>query len=225
MAELYRKSALEKISSPEQLDKALVITSPLSWIALLAVTAMIIVAVVWSIIGKIPVTVSAKGVISSTSVGTIGLYATDDGEVDDILVEVGSRVVPGDPILKYGTENGGVYTMPFHWKDTIRAGVGMEYDLFDWMAVRCGYTFDEDPSKKHLSTTMLPAGDRHIIGSGLGFKITDSLWLDLGYSFIRMNNVHYYVTTSKGTLLQQTNRFSAHNGYSHIVSATIRYSF
>ena len=71
---------------------------------------------------------------------------------------------------------------------------------------------------------MLPAGDRHIIGSGLGFKITDGLWLDLGYSFIRMNNVHYYVTTGTPPL-QQTNRFSAHNGYSHIVSATIRYSF
>lgn len=115
----------------------------------------------------------------------------------------------------------GGYTMPFHWKDTIRAGVGMEYDLFNWMSVRCGYTFDEDPSKKHLSTTMLPAGDRHIIGSGLGFKISDNLFLDLGYSFIRMNNVHYYVKTTVGP----TYRFSAHNGYSHIVSATIRYSF
>jgi len=119
----------------------------------------------------------------------------------------------------------GGYRMPFHWKDTIRAGVGMEYDLFNWMSVRCGYTFDEDPSKKHLSTTMLPAGDRHIIGSGLGFKITDSLRLDLGYSFIRMNNVHYNVTTNKDTPIKQTRRFSAHNGYSHIVSATLAYSF
>ena len=30
MAQLYRKAALERISSPEQLDKVLVISSPLS---------------------------------------------------------------------------------------------------------------------------------------------------------------------------------------------------
>ena len=34
MAELYRKSALERISSPDQLDTMLKISSPISWLAL-----------------------------------------------------------------------------------------------------------------------------------------------------------------------------------------------
>ncbi len=33
MANLYRKSFLEKLEMPEQLDKAITITSPLSWLA------------------------------------------------------------------------------------------------------------------------------------------------------------------------------------------------
>ena len=58
MAELYRKSALERISSPEQLDKALKVTSPMSWLALLALTVIVIVTLIWSIVGTIPVTVT-----------------------------------------------------------------------------------------------------------------------------------------------------------------------
>ena len=73
---------------------------------------------------------------------------------------------------------------------------------------------------------MLPAGDRHIIGTGLGFKITDSLTLDLGYNFIRMNNEHYDVTYSSGQYGEtRTKRVSCRNGFSHIVSATLSYSF
>ena len=44
MPELYRKASLERISNPEQLDKTLKITSPLSWLVLIAITLMIVVA-------------------------------------------------------------------------------------------------------------------------------------------------------------------------------------
>lgn len=65
MAELYRKSVLDRISSPEQLDKALRVSSPMSWLALLGVTLIVIVTVIWSIVGTIPVTITTKGIVSS----------------------------------------------------------------------------------------------------------------------------------------------------------------
>ena len=52
MAQLYRKSAVERISTPEQLDKALTVTSPMSWIALAAVT-VVILAVMGKIVRRI----------------------------------------------------------------------------------------------------------------------------------------------------------------------------
>lgn len=104
MAQLYRKSALEKISSPEQLDKALKVTSPSSWIVLLGVTLIIIVTVVWSIVGTIPTTVSAPGIISSP-VGTNAVYTGDSGKVVAILVHDGSEVHLGDAVLNYQTGN------------------------------------------------------------------------------------------------------------------------
>ena len=116
-------------------------------------------------------------------------------------------------------------TLPLKWRDTVRVGFGMEYDFLSWLSGRIGYTFDEDPSRKSSTTTMLPAGDRHIIGAGLGFKITDNLRLDLGYDFIRMNNQHYYVKTRDKQGEVKDNYFSCRDGSSHLVSATLNYSF
>jgi long-chain fatty acid transport protein len=120
---------------------------------------------------------------------------------------------------------GGGYRLPLNWKDTVRVGFGMEYDLLDWLTVRCGYTFDEDPTSKKHSTTMLPCGDRHIIGSGLGFKLAENLYLDFGYSFIRMNNEHYPVAYARADGTAGSKRYSTRNGHSHLVSASLRYSF
>ena len=117
------------------------------------------------------------------------------------------------------------YTLPLRWRDTWRVGIGMEYDLYSWLSLRCGYSYDEDPSRKSHASTMLPAGDRHIIGLGAGFRITDNLRLDIGYNFIRMNNTHYniYVKNYSG----ETEKYyvSNRNGYSHLASATLTYSF
>ncbi len=41
MSELYRKAALERISSPEQLDKVLEVSSPLSWPTLIGIAVLL----------------------------------------------------------------------------------------------------------------------------------------------------------------------------------------
>ena len=128
--------------------------------------------------------------------------------------------------FKIGGDRG--YTQKFDWQDTVRVGFGMEYDFLEWLSGRIGYTFDEDPTSKHHQSTMLPAGDRHIIGTGLGFKITENLRLDLGYNFIRMNNEHYYVTYAadpNDKTRTNSKRMSCRNGFSHLASATLSYSF
>ena len=88
MADLYRKSSLERMSNPEQLDKVLKVTSPLSWLALLGLTFIIVVTIVWSIIGTIPETVTAKGIISP-AVGSNSVYSEDTGTVVSLRVRAG----------------------------------------------------------------------------------------------------------------------------------------
>ena len=66
MSDLYRKTALDKLSSPEQLDKMIRVTPPMFWIAAIGGGLILVVAVIWAVFAKLPVTVASNGVISAT---------------------------------------------------------------------------------------------------------------------------------------------------------------
>jgi HlyD family secretion protein len=58
---LLRKASVEKLSSPEQLDMMMRVTSPMGWVAMTAVGVMIVVAIVWSVTFPMPVKVDGRG--------------------------------------------------------------------------------------------------------------------------------------------------------------------
>lgn len=100
MADLYRRSALERMSNPEQLDKVLKVTSPMSWLALLGITAVILVTLIWSVVGTIPETITTKGIVSAV-VGSNSVYTEDAGTVVSLRVRTGDEVHLGDPVMTY----------------------------------------------------------------------------------------------------------------------------
>lgn len=110
MADLYRKSALDRMSNPEQLDKVLKVTSPMSWLALIGVTVIVVVTVIWSIIGTIPVTITTKGIVSAP-VGSNAVYTQEAGSVVSVRVRVGDELHLGDPVLTYRNANNEVVTI------------------------------------------------------------------------------------------------------------------
>lgn len=59
---LFRKEALERLSSPEQLDQLMEVVKPRSWILLASLGGLTGVAVAWSVWGQIPVRISAQAV-------------------------------------------------------------------------------------------------------------------------------------------------------------------
>ena len=79
MKSVFRKSALDKISSPDQLDKVLKVTSPMSWLALLGITLIIVYTVYWSFTGYLPSTVTASGVIVSSHTSTNTVLSNQKG--------------------------------------------------------------------------------------------------------------------------------------------------
>lgn len=100
MADIYRKSALERISSPEQMDKAITVTSPLSWLALGAVTVIVVVTLIWSIVGTLPVTVSTMGIVTAPT-STNSVYAPEAGRILEILVRENQTIRKDEPVIKY----------------------------------------------------------------------------------------------------------------------------
>lgn len=96
---LLRKAALEKMSSPEQLDMAMRVTSPLSWVALLTLGALIVAAVVFSIVGRISVKVDASGILlRGETLQTI--QAPGNGSVASVEVREGDTVEQGQLVAR-----------------------------------------------------------------------------------------------------------------------------
>lgn len=78
MSEIYRKSSLEKLSSPDHLDKMVSIVSPPSRLALLAGIIIIIALIAWSNYGQITEYSQVPGVYVQDSVGVNG---TEKGHI------------------------------------------------------------------------------------------------------------------------------------------------
>ena len=53
-SKIFRKAALERLSSPEQLDQLMQITNSKGWLALIALAIILGAALVWAIFGRIP---------------------------------------------------------------------------------------------------------------------------------------------------------------------------
>ena len=96
---LLRKAAIEKLSSPEQLDMAMRVTSPMGWVALLAIGAALVAGIVWSIVGRIPERVDAQGeLLRGDRVGAVTAIA--NGRVKEILVALGDEVEAGQLVAR-----------------------------------------------------------------------------------------------------------------------------
>lgn len=101
--DIYRKSLLERMSSPDQLDKMIVITSPTFWLALLGGAVIVIVALIWSIFGRLPVNLEATGMYLPDQ--TAFTLASDTaGIVSSVEVQVGEQVKVGDVLLTLSDE-------------------------------------------------------------------------------------------------------------------------
>ncbi len=105
MAELYRKSQIEKLSNPEQLDRAVNVTSPMSWLALLGVAIVIFATGVWSVYGKLPETQTVQGMILSAE-NTGVIYSETIVTVTEVVKRSGDSFKAGDIILKAEAEDG-----------------------------------------------------------------------------------------------------------------------
>jgi HlyD family secretion protein len=96
---LFRKSALDRLSSPEQLDLMVRITSPAGWVALTALIGLIVVAIMWGIFGNIPTKVIGSAMLIKTG-GVVEVSARSSGLITDVSVRAGDMVKRGQKIAR-----------------------------------------------------------------------------------------------------------------------------
>lgn len=99
MSTIFRQSSLDRLSSPEQLDQLINVTSRRSWIALMAIGAVVLAAVAWALTGTITTNVSDQGMFIRGG-GLFAVQTPSGGQVRSISVNVGQQVSQGQAIAQ-----------------------------------------------------------------------------------------------------------------------------
>jgi HlyD family secretion protein len=98
MAEsIYRKTALDRMASPERLDAPLKLVGRPSWLLFGAFAVAIAAAIAWAVATQAPVKVGASGILINRT-GLAEIVAGDDGRIETLLVAPGDSVTVGQPI-------------------------------------------------------------------------------------------------------------------------------
>ena len=107
---MFRDKALEQLSSPEQLDQLMEVVNRKSWLPLWTVAGLIGAALIWSLVGQIPVTVEGTALlvhprqIVSFQMPAAGQIISLDAKVGD-LVERGQILAAiNQPVLAQNLE-------------------------------------------------------------------------------------------------------------------------
>jgi HlyD family secretion protein len=88
---LFRKKALDRLSSPERLDQAITIIKPRDWLPLSTIGILAVLGFVWSVLGRIPVTVSGEGVLLFPR-EVVKLQSPLAGQLKELKIQVGDRI-------------------------------------------------------------------------------------------------------------------------------------
>lgn len=94
---VFRKVSVERLSSPEQLDNLVRVTSPRGWLALCGLGLMIATALYWGIFGTMSTKVSGQGVLIRPG-GLKTIHTSSTGTISNIRVVEHDTVKRGDVI-------------------------------------------------------------------------------------------------------------------------------
>jgi hypothetical protein len=97
---LFREEAMDKMSSPDELDRLMRVTDPKGWLALIALLALVAAAVAWGFFGSVSVQESGdKGVLLAGD-SRSQVVSQTSGLVTDIRVEIGDHVQEGQVLAR-----------------------------------------------------------------------------------------------------------------------------
>ena len=96
---LFSREAMDKLRSPDRLDKMVAIITPLDWMLLAAGLLFIAAILLWSIFGAFTVTVSGMGLIMDAA-GTVDVSHTSSGQITRLYASPGTHVSKGDVLAK-----------------------------------------------------------------------------------------------------------------------------
>ncbi len=98
--QVFRSSSLERLSTPDQLDQLLTITTPRGWIATAAIGLLLVGVVLWGFLGRSLTIVEARGLLIPAEGAVMHAVAFGAGRLTELSVAVGDYVEEGDVLAR-----------------------------------------------------------------------------------------------------------------------------
>lgn len=105
--QIFRQAALERLSSPEQLDQLMQVTTPRGWLALLALLGLIITVAAWSVSDTIPTQVLGQGLLLRGE-QILRVTAPESGLVRTLEVQPGQLIAQDQVVAQIETSDQGL---------------------------------------------------------------------------------------------------------------------
>jgi HlyD family secretion protein len=97
--DIFRKVAMDRLASPEQLDQLMQVTTPKGWLALTAVTVVLVLAIIWSVAGTLPERVGGQAILLR-SAGIFEVVSQSSGRITDMSAQVGDKITEGQVVAR-----------------------------------------------------------------------------------------------------------------------------
>lgn len=97
--DIFRKVALDRLASPEQLDQLMQVTTPKGWLGLGTLGVLLVAAVVWSFIGTIPERIPGQAILLRSG-GVFEVVSQSGGRVIDLPFQVGDTIREGQTVAR-----------------------------------------------------------------------------------------------------------------------------
>ena len=101
---LFRKNALDALSSPEKLDQPLRLLRPGHWLLMLSLTGLCLTVATWSVFGRLPVRISGKGVLIHSNSLTV-VQSETAGRILELKHVIGDCVKRGQLMARIDPVN------------------------------------------------------------------------------------------------------------------------
>lgn len=90
---------MEKLTSPEQLDELIKVTSAKAWLSLAAIGCILVSAIAWAFWGSIPTKIEGQGILINNG-GVFSLQHNTSGQIVDVRFKVGDMLKKGDVVAR-----------------------------------------------------------------------------------------------------------------------------
>jgi HlyD family secretion protein len=93
--QIFREESLEKVVSQDRLDTLLQVVRPQLWLGISAVAIGFLLALVWSIFGRVPARVTGTAILVKPK-QVVPFQSPSSGQIEKLIVSVGDVVQEGD---------------------------------------------------------------------------------------------------------------------------------